>query len=122
MQSLVLTMDMQPLAKVRASKVYIAAASSQFQLDSYHFAMTSQFGPASLPRITIVTPSTARDEYLEATIRSVVVKTIPICQGLGDSGTNMRCRAFTAAQGVTGLRGSLRGEMNGFSNREPWVL
>lgn len=34
--------------------------------------MTSQLPPTALPRITIVTPATAHDEYLEATIRSVV--------------------------------------------------
>lgn len=39
--------------------------------------MTSQFRSASLPRITIVTPVTAHDEHLEATIRSVVHQDYP---------------------------------------------
>src|ERR1700720_3595756 len=39
--------------------------------------MTSQFSPTLLPRITIVIAATAHDEYLEATIRSIVYQDYP---------------------------------------------
>jgi glycosyltransferase involved in cell wall biosynthesis len=51
--------------------------------------MTSQFSPTSLPRITIVTPATAHDEYLEATIRSVVYQDYPSLEYIViEDGTN----------------------------------
>src|ERR1700730_7327424 len=55
--------------------------------------MTSQFSPTSLPRITIVTPATARDEYLEATIRSVVYQDYPNLEYIIiEDGTNINRR------------------------------
>jgi len=68
---------MQPFVSAKASKVYPPCNKSQIVVRLQNFTMTPQSRSRPLPRITIVTPALGDDQYLEATLRSVIYQDYP---------------------------------------------